>query len=100
MIWTAKVRFPTEARDFSLLLRSRPALGSTQSPVQWVPRAIFLGVKRPGRKADHLTPSSAEDKNGEAISTLAPTSSMHSAELTQGQLHSKLDSLGTRSMKE
>ena len=33
---------------------SRPVLGPTQSPVQWV-----LGVKRPGREADnssHLAP--------------------------------------------
>jgi hypothetical protein len=33
------------------------------APVQWVPGAIFLGVKRPGSKADHSPPSSAEVKN-------------------------------------
>jgi hypothetical protein len=27
---------------------SRPALGSIQPPIQWVPGAISLGVKRPG----------------------------------------------------
>jgi hypothetical protein len=32
---------------------SRPALGPTQPPILWVPRALSLGVKRPGRKADH-----------------------------------------------
>jgi hypothetical protein len=32
---------------------SRPALGSTQPPIQWVPGALFPGVKRPGREADH-----------------------------------------------
>jgi hypothetical protein len=38
---------------------SRPALGPTQSPVQWVP-----GVKaRPGRDADQSPPSSAEVEN-------------------------------------
>jgi hypothetical protein len=42
---------------------SRPALGSTQSPVQWVPD-LYRGVKRPGRGADHPPPSSAEVKKG------------------------------------
>jgi hypothetical protein len=40
--WTAGVRSPTEAEDFS----SRPALGPTQPPVQWVPGALSPGVKR------------------------------------------------------
>jgi len=31
-----------------------------QPPIQWVPGALSLGVKRPGRGADHLLPSSAE----------------------------------------
>jgi hypothetical protein len=42
---------------------SRTALGSTQPPIQWVPGALSLGVKRPGREADHSPPSSAEVKN-------------------------------------
>jgi hypothetical protein len=42
---------------------SRPALGPTQPPVQWIP-GFFLGVKRPGRGADHPPPSSAEVKKG------------------------------------
>jgi hypothetical protein len=42
---------------------SRSALGPTQPPVQWVPEALFPGVKRPGRKADHSPPSSDEVKN-------------------------------------
>jgi hypothetical protein len=47
---------------------SRPALEPTQPPIQWVPGAVSLGVKRPGRKADHPPPSSAEvAKNGGAI---------------------------------
>jgi hypothetical protein len=32
-------------------------------PIQWVPGAIFLGVKWPGREDDHSPPSSAEVKN-------------------------------------
>jgi hypothetical protein len=42
---------------------SRPALGPTQSPIQWVPGAVSVGVKRPGREADDSLPSSAEVKN-------------------------------------
>jgi hypothetical protein len=30
----------------------RPALGPTQTPVQWVP-GLFQGIKRPGRGVDH-----------------------------------------------
>jgi hypothetical protein len=30
--------------------------------IQWVTRALSLGVKRPGREADHSPPSSAEVK--------------------------------------
>jgi hypothetical protein len=42
---------------------SRTALGPTQPPIQWVPGALSLGVKRPGREADHSPPFSAEVKN-------------------------------------
>jgi hypothetical protein len=45
-----------------LFIAFRSALGLAQSPIQWVLRALSLGVKRPGRKADHLPPSSAEVK--------------------------------------
>jgi hypothetical protein len=41
---------------------SRTALGSTQPPIQCVQGALSLGVKRPGREADHSPPSSAEVK--------------------------------------
>jgi len=40
---------------------SRPALGSTQPPVQWVP-GLSGGKVRPGRGADHSAPSSAAVK--------------------------------------
>jgi hypothetical protein len=33
---------------------SRLTLGPTHLPVQWVPGALSLGVKWPGREADHL----------------------------------------------
>jgi len=41
---------------------SRPALGPTQPPFQWVLEALILGIKRPGREAENLKPN-AEFKN-------------------------------------
>jgi hypothetical protein len=38
-------------------------LGLTQSPIQWVQRALIPGVKRPGSEADHSPPSSVEVEN-------------------------------------
>jgi hypothetical protein len=35
---------------------------STQPPIQWVPGALSLGVKRQGRETDHSPPTSAEIK--------------------------------------
>jgi hypothetical protein len=57
------VRFPTEGGNFLFDTVSRPALGSTQPPIKWVPGTLSLEVKRPGREADHSPPSSAEVKN-------------------------------------
>jgi hypothetical protein len=48
---------------FVFTTASRQALGPSQPPIQWVPLAVSLGVKRPGREADHLPPSSGEVKN-------------------------------------
>jgi hypothetical protein len=45
---------------------SRPVPGPTEASTQWVPGDISPGVKRPGRKADHSPPSSAEVKKGGA----------------------------------
>jgi hypothetical protein len=47
---------------FLFTTASRTALGPTHPLMQWVPGALSLGVKRPGREADHSPPSSAEVK--------------------------------------
>jgi hypothetical protein len=56
------VQVLTEAKNFHLPMYSRPALGPTQPPIQWVSGALSPGVKRPGREADHSHPASAEVK--------------------------------------
>jgi hypothetical protein len=47
---------------FLFAIASRPALGPTRPPIQWVPEALYLGKKRPGPEADHSPPSSAKVK--------------------------------------
>jgi hypothetical protein len=54
------VRVPIGARNFS---HHRVQMGPTQPPIQWVPGALSLGLKRPGREVNHAPPSSAEVKN-------------------------------------
>jgi hypothetical protein len=58
----SRVRFPAELGIFLFTTVSRTALGITQPPIQWVPGSLSLGVKWPGREADHSPPSSAEVK--------------------------------------
>ena len=47
-----------ESRWCEIFRPSRPALGPTQPPTQWVP-ALSGGYVRPRRAADHSPPSSA-----------------------------------------
>jgi len=54
--WTVRGPKPGGRRDFPYL--SRPALGPTQPPVQWVP-CLSRGKERPERDADPSPPSSA-----------------------------------------
>jgi hypothetical protein len=56
---------------------SRPALGPTQPPAQWVLGALSPGGKAsPGRDADHSSPSSAEVSKEMAIPPLPPSVTM------------------------
>jgi hypothetical protein len=49
-------------KNFLFSKSSRPALGSTQPPIQFFTGALSSGVKRPGREVDHSSPTSAEVK--------------------------------------
>jgi hypothetical protein len=63
--WTVEVLGFNSRRGLGIFLfttASRTALGPTQPPIQWVPGALSLGLKRQGREADHSPPSSAEVK--------------------------------------
>jgi hypothetical protein len=51
---------------------SRTPLGPIQLPIQWVLGAVSLGVKRPGREADHSSPSSAEVNNAWSYTSTPP----------------------------
>jgi hypothetical protein len=64
------VRFQSGYENFMFPTASRPALGLTDLPIEWVTGAASPGVKRQGRDADHFHPSSAEFKNGGGIPPL------------------------------
>jgi hypothetical protein len=70
---------------FLFITTSRPALRPTQPPIQWVPGALSLGVKRPEGEADHSSPSSAEVKKCvELYLHSCNTPSWRGAELSTG----------------
>jgi hypothetical protein len=60
-LWAGRPRgqssSPGSVKNISFSTSSRPALGPTQRPIQWV-----LRVKRPGLEADHSLPTSSEVK--------------------------------------
>jgi hypothetical protein len=62
----------------------RPAWGPTQPPIQWVPGALSLGVKRPGREAATHLQLVPRSRIRASIHPLAHTSSWHSAQLSTG----------------
>jgi hypothetical protein len=53
---------PGEGKNFHFSTSSRPALGSTQLPIQWVPEDLSPGRKLSGREADNSPLASAEVK--------------------------------------
>jgi hypothetical protein len=57
---------------FLFTTASRPALGPIQPPIQWIQESLSLGVKLPGREADHSLPSSAELNNAWSYTSITP----------------------------
>jgi hypothetical protein len=74
--------FLTSWGIFLFTTASRTALGSTRPPIQWVPGALSLGIKRPRSEADHSAPSSAEVEEREELYLHSPyTPSWRGAQL-------------------
>jgi hypothetical protein len=65
--WGGWSSSPGRVKNFLFSKFSRPALGSTQPPIQWVP-----GVKRPGRETDHSFPANAEVEENEDLYIHSP----------------------------
>jgi hypothetical protein len=66
MGWTIGVLGFDSRRGLGIFLfttTSRTALGPTQPPIQWVPGALSLGVKRLGREAEHSPHLEPRSKN-------------------------------------
>jgi len=58
------------AKIYLSTLKTKPALGPTQPPTRWVLKTIGLGVKGPGREAEHLLQSSAGVKNEQSFTSV------------------------------
>jgi hypothetical protein len=71
-----EVRVPLGANVLSFPRRSRQVLGPTQPPVQWIAGALSPGVNRPGREADHSTPT-PRSRICESIHPLPHTCNLH-----------------------
>jgi hypothetical protein len=56
----SSVRFPAEAGNFCLHHRVQKGSGTHPTSYPMGSKALSLGVKRPGREADHSPPSSPE----------------------------------------
>jgi hypothetical protein len=87
----SRVRFPAGAGNFSLHHRCvQNSSGAHPASYPMGTRGSFPGVKRPGREADHSSPSSTEVKECMELSFHSPsTSSWRGAHLkkVQGQLY-------------
>jgi hypothetical protein len=62
-------------RDFSLLRTVQNFYGAPPASNPMGTGDSYIGVKQPGREADHSPPFSAEAKNSEAVFALPHTSS-------------------------
>jgi hypothetical protein len=57
---------------FLFAAASGPALGPAQPPIQFVPGALSLGIKRPEREANHSPPPRTEVKNARYYTSTPP----------------------------
>jgi hypothetical protein len=65
-----------QQQGFSVFITaSRPSLGPTQPPIQWVEGDHSLVVNWPGHGAEHSLPSSAEVKNKSSYTFTSPHTS-------------------------
>jgi hypothetical protein len=66
---------PDKGQEISLVcISSRPTLGPTQPPIQWVQEAVSLGLRQQKRETHHSHPSSGTVKNSGVIPPLLHTS--------------------------
>jgi hypothetical protein len=63
-------RFPAGVGNFPLHHRVQNGSEATQPPIKWVPGALFLGTKRPGREADHSPHLVPRSKNAWSMHAL------------------------------
>jgi hypothetical protein len=68
-----------QEQEIFLPIMSRPALGPTQRPIQWVVGTLSLGAKWSGHEADHSHPPNAKVEDDAAIPSLHQRSSWHGA---------------------
>jgi hypothetical protein len=82
------VRFPVGAGNFSLRHRVQTGSGTYPASYPMGNGGFLIGVKRPGREADHLPPSSAKVKECVELYLQSPIR-LHGMVLsyTQGQLY-------------
>jgi hypothetical protein len=71
--------FHGRARDFSVLHSIQTGSGAHPSSYSLDTGECFHGIKWPGHKADHSSPSGAEVKNGGAVPPLTHIFPWHSA---------------------
>jgi hypothetical protein len=65
-------RIPARAGNFYFHRLVQNGSGAHPPPIQWVPGAFSLGIKRPGREVDHSPTSSDEDKNAWSYTSTPP----------------------------
>jgi hypothetical protein len=63
---------PGRVKNFVFSTSSRPALGATQPPIQWVPCALSPRERRPGCGADHSPLTSVDVKKMCVYTTTNP----------------------------